>query len=110
MRGRIDNAVGVYELGGESMKRKIILLLCAVCLLTGCEQNAEPTISTVQMEYSDFNLIVDQKTKIVYIDNKTKFHYQNGSEQVSHIYTPYFSERGNLCRFDDGEIKEIIKN
>lgn len=93
------------------MKQKIMLLLCAVCLLTGCEQqNAEPTISTVQMEYSDFNLTVDQKTKIVYIDNKTKFHYQNGREQVSHIYTPYFSEHGNLCRFDDGEIKEIIKN
>lgn len=93
------------------MKQKIILLLCVVCLLTGCEQqNTEPTISTVQTEYSDFDLAVDQKTKIVYIDNKTKFHYQNGSEQVSHIYTPYYSENGNVCRFDDGEIKEIIKN
>ena len=49
----------------------IALAVVIIILLAGCEvepTEVSPTISTVQIEYSDFNLVVDSKTKIVYID------------------------------------------
>ena len=88
----------------------IALAVVIIILLAGCEvepENVSPTISTVQIEYSDFNLVVDSKTKIVYIDNIVKFHNPNASNQVSHVYTPYYSENGRLCKFDDGVVKEV---
>ena len=58
----------------------IALAIAIIFLLTGCEvEPTESTISTVQIEYSDFNLVVDSKTKIVYIDNVVKFHNKNAS-------------------------------
>ena len=68
--------------------------------------NVEPTIEAVQIEYSDFNLVVDEKTGIVYIDNAFKTSY-NSVIHDNHIYTPYYSENGKLCKFDDNQLIEI---
>lgn len=68
--------------------------------------NTEPAIEAVQMEYSDFDLVVDEKTGIVYIDNVFKTSY-NSVIHDNHIYTPYYSENGKLCKFDDNQLIEI---
>lgn len=102
------------------MKERIIegiILLFAIatvtCLIIGTiyktkqtTDNAEPAIEAVQIEYSDFNLVVDGKTGIVYIDNAFKTSY-NSVIHDNHIYTPYYSENGKLCRFDDNQLIEI---
>jgi hypothetical protein len=58
------------------------------------------------MEYSDFDLITDQKTGIVYIDNEitgeTSFGYK-----PFHIYTPYYGRHGKPCKFVDGIVVEL---
>lgn len=87
------------------MKKKIValILLCS-CLLMGCEDvnvDATPTVNTVQMEYSDFDLVTDSKTGIVYIDN---FFYVEGGR---HIYTPYYGRNGKPCKFVDGKVVEV---
>lgn len=80
-----------------------LILGVSVMLLTGCEDSEPSGITSVMIQYSDFELTVDSKTKIVYIDNHT--HTYSGYE--NHIYTPYYSENGKLCKFDDGEIVEL---
>ena len=85
------------------MKKKLIIILLSCLMLTGCE-NVEPTgVQAVSREYSSFELIVDASTGIVYIDNK--FDEQGGFS--AHIYTPYYSRNGKLCRFVDGKVVEI---
>jgi uncharacterized protein YwgA len=82
-----------------------VLLLSCACLLSGCDTaNSTPVENSI--EYSNFNLIVDEKTKIVYIDNAI----DTGANYLYtyHVYTPYYSENGYLCKFDDGKIIEII--
>ena len=91
------------------MKKKLIVLLFACLLLTGCEDvevTTTPSISTVDMEYSQFDLICDEKTNIVYIDNVVKSETEYGYK-YHHIYTPYYSRNGKLCRFVDGKVVEI---
>lgn len=91
------------------MKRKVMILAMLACLaLTGCEESGievTPSVETVQMEYSDFNLVTDSKTGIVYIDNK--FDYQGGLP--AHVYTPYYGKNGRPCKFIDGRVVEIEK-
>lgn len=82
----------------------VLLLLC-VFILSGCD-TAHNTPIENSIEHSDFNLVVDNKTKVVYIDNTidagdNKFY-------TYHVYTPYYSENGYLCKFDDGKMIEII--
>lgn len=83
------------------MKKKIALSITLICLLlSGCSDVAvEPTIKTVQIEYSQFNLVADEVTGIVYIDNVTSHSY--------HIYTPYISRNGKYCKFFDGSLQEV---
>ena len=82
----------------------IAMLMLVVISLVGCDYTQGESIDQdVQIEYSDFDLVVDSKTKIVYIDNRTL--NANGSEY--HSYTPYYSKNGNLCRFVDGKIVEV---
>lgn len=92
------------------MKKKIITLLLLCCMLTGCEEydetNITPSLSSVNMEYSTFHLIQDEKTNIVYIDNVIKTESEFGWN-YNHIYTPYYSKNGKLCRFVDGRVVEI---
>ena len=88
------------------MKRKMMILAILACLvLTGCEESGRavtPTVSTVQMEYSDFDLIVDQVTGVVYIDNIVRTY-----EGWYHVYTPYYGKSGNPCKFIDGKVVEV---
>jgi len=93
----------------------VVLIAAVVVFCTGCAVNeegyvkAEPTVQSVQMEYSDFDLIVDRKTGIVYIDNVINtYKGESGFARTYHIYTPYYSERGLLCRFDDGKVVEVV--
>ena len=88
----------------------IVIVVCsiigAVYKAKQTTSNEEPTIEAVQIEYSDFDLVVDEKTGIVYIDNVFKTSY-NGIIHDNHIYTPYYSENGKLCKFDDNQLIEI---
>lgn len=101
------------------MRDRIIEAIVFISIITiiGCsivgaiheaknKTNQEPTIEAVQIEYSDFNLVVDKKTGIVYIDNAFKTSY-NSVIHDNHIYTPYYSENGKLCKFDDNQLIEI---
>ena len=81
-----------------------VLLLSCAFLLSGCDTAYNTPVEN-SIEYSDFNLIVDDKTKIVYIDNAI----DTGDKGLYtyHVYTPYYSKNGRLCKFDDGKIIEI---
>ena len=80
----------------------IVIIFC--CLLSGCDyEEGESLGSSVQIEYSDFDLVIDSKTKIVYIDNEVC----NSNANAYHVYTPYYSENGNLCRYEDGKFMEV---
>ena len=83
-----------------------VLLLSSAFLLSGCDTAPYRTPVEDSIEYSDFNLVVDDKTKIVYIDNAI----DSGDKGLYtyHVYTPYYSENGYLCKFDDGKMIEII--
>lgn len=92
------------------MKKKVValILLCS-CLLMGCEDvnvDVTPTVNTVQMEYSDFDLITDQKTGIVYIDNVIVT-IEDGWKRYNHVYTPYYGKNGKPCKFVDGKVVEV---
>lgn len=83
-------------------KKAVVLILLCSCLLMGCEDvEVTNTVNTVQMEYSDFDLVTDSKTGIVYIDN---FFYVEGGR---HIYTPYYGRNGKPCKFVDGKVVEV---
>lgn len=93
------------------MKKVLVASIIFALLLTGCTINdsyvqASPSVTSVQLEYSDFDLIVDGKTNIVYIDNIVKY-YDDGFAKISHIYTPYYGKNGKLCKFVDGKVVEI---
>lgn len=90
------------------MKKYLMILLIIFCLtLTSCADYSEGDyvdIST-NIESSDFDLVVDSKTKIVYIDNIVK--ESDATLQTYHIYTPYYSKNGKLCRYEDGKLMEV---
>lgn len=87
---------------------KKYLLVIVSLLLMGCESTqTNPLVSTIQIEYSDFDLTVDSKTNVVYIDNKIKIPGEY-TDKIYHIYTPYYTSNGRICNFHDGKIKEII--
>lgn len=92
------------------MKRKLLILAILACLaLTGCEESdveVTPSVESVQMEYSDFDLVTDKKTGIVYIENEIKIPGEYGSHYYQ-IYTPYYGINGKPCKFVDGKVVEI---
>jgi len=77
----------------------MILIICII-LLSGCDEVGESIPSDIQIEYSDFDLVIDSNTNIVYIDNAVS--NANGIEH--HVYTPYYSKNGKICKFVDGKI------
>lgn len=92
------------------MKKSIILILLCSYFLIGCEDvnvDTTPTVNTVQMEYSDFDLITDQKTGIVYIDNVIVSFDDGWKHYDSHVYTPYYGKNGKPCKFVDGKVVEV---
>lgn len=91
--------------------KKIVLAIIFALLLTGCTVDesyiqSSPTVNSVQLEYSDFDLIIDGKTNIVYIDNIVKS-YDDGFAKIYHIYTPYYGKNGRPCKFVDGKVVEL---
>lgn len=89
------------------MKNSIILILLCSCLLMGCEDaEVTNTVIAVQSEYSDFDLITDQKTGIVYIDNVIVT-LNDGRKHYNHVYTPYYGRHGKPCKFVDGKVVEV---
>ena len=74
------------------------LLIFCMFVLTGCEVKPG-SLEYASIEYSDFDLTVDRSTGIVYIDNYTAYD--------CHVYTPYYSSNGKLCKFVDGKVVEI---
>lgn len=91
------------------MKKKVIALVLACVMLTGCEEvevSTSPSLSSVDMEYSTFDLIQDEKTCIVYIDNVVRT-YDGTFWKSFHVYTPYYSKNGKICRYVDGRVVEI---
>ena len=78
------------------MKKIIAVALCSIFLLTGC---ANENIDSVYIENTTFDLVSDHDTGIIYIKN----HTYNGR----YVYTPYYSENGKLCRYDEGRIVEV---
>lgn len=92
------------------MKKALMAIIFAL-LLTGCTVDesyiqSSPTIESVSMEYSDFDLVADKKTDIVYIDNIVKS-YDDGFPKINHIYTPYYGKHGRPCKFIDGKVVEL---
>lgn len=80
------------------MKKIIVIaVLCGIFLLTGCTDNTK--LKSVKIENTTFNLVSDNNTGIIYIENYTyKGHL---------VYTPYYSKNGKLCRYDNGKIVEV---
>lgn len=96
------------------MKKISLLLVIAIIFLTGCaegeyvENQTTPTIESVQIGYSDFDLAIDKKTNIVYIKNHVETYTEKSSwGHDYYIYTPYYSENGKLCKFNGEKIVEI---
>lgn len=92
----------------------ISLLIFCMLFLSGCEEvpietmeNVTPSITSVNMEYSDFDLTVDKKTNIVYINNEVCGYDEYGWKHVYHVYTPYYSKNGKICKYVDGKVVEI---
>ena len=86
------------------MKR---LILCAliICLLScsGCaEENLESRAEQGTIEYVDFTkrIIADKDTHILYVK------YSAGHKAY---LSPYYSENGKLCKYEDGKIIEVEK-
>jgi hypothetical protein len=84
------------------MKR---LILCAliICLLfcSGCtEENLDSRAEQGQIKYVDFTkyIVADEETHILYIK------YAVGNLGY---FSPYYSENGKLCKYEDGKIIEV---
>lgn len=78
------------------MKKIIAVALCGIFLLVGCtNENIDP----IEIKNTAFHLVSDPDTGIIYIKNRTYAGHR--------IYTPYYSENGKLCRYDDGRIVEV---
>ena len=95
--------------------KKVIIFVFLALLLTGCSEfeydgTIEPlakSVDSVEREYSEFELAVDKVTNIVYIDNVVTWKDGDGWRRETHIYTPYYSKNGKLCKFDDERVVEI---
>ena len=90
------------------MRQKRIAILALICILTGCEGTTTQPVQTITpYEYSDFKLMTDSKTNIVYIDNVIRIPRQNGGDVLAHVYTPYYSKNGKICKYLDDKMVEI---
>ena len=75
------------------------LAVLTAALFTGCEEVEVSSTPIVTTKTSVFRLIEDPSTGILYIDNSSY-----------HIYTPYYSSNGKLCKYEDNEIVEVKDN
>jgi hypothetical protein len=83
--------------------KKIILgfLMLGLLFCTGCtEENLESRAEQGLIEYVDLteDVIADKNTHILY------FYYSKGNNSY---LSPYYSENGKLCKYEDGKIIEV---
>lgn len=83
--------------------KKLILCVLIICLLfcSGCtEENLESKAEQGQIEYVDFteDIVADKDTHILYV-----YYSKPNSAYIS----PYYSENGKLCKYEDGKIIEV---
>ena len=83
------------------MKKILLILVSVAVVLTGCKadvSNANGTISPVYIDntktYKTFYLVYMPDTHVLYYTG-------------TYTLTPYYSENGKLCRYEDGKIVEI---
>jgi hypothetical protein len=83
--------------------KKFILCTLITCLLfcSGCtEENLESRAEQGQIRYEDL-------TKYVVADKDTHILYIEFSVGYSGYLSPYYSENGKLCKYEDGKIIEV---
>lgn len=83
--------------------KKLILCVLIICLLfcSGCtEENLESRAEQGLIEYVDIteDIVADKDTHILYI------YY---SREYNSYLSPYYSENGKLCKYEDGKIIEV---
>lgn len=83
--------------------KKLILCVLIICLLfcSGCtEENLESRAGKGLIEYVDLTeaIIADKDTHILYV------YY---SKRYNSYLSPYYSENGKLCKYEDGKIIEV---
>lgn len=90
------------------MKRVFVILIsiCLIgCLLTGCGIKEDQYGNWADNYRDDFYHILN--TSIVYAtDTKVIYYYISGGAGTSYM-APYYNERGQLCRYVNGEITPI---
>ena len=84
--------------------KKLILCVLIICLLfcSGCtEENLESRAELGQIKYVNLTecIVADKDTHILYIK------YSKGN--VGYL-SPYYSQNGKLCRYEDGKIIEVV--
>lgn len=102
------------------MKRKIVLLLTAValmsCMLTACDGETEAnSADSTAMSLGDFkpiegneSLVYSTKTRVVYYMFSTHVNDDTVERGYGYSYfAPYISENGCFCRYVDDMIIEI---
>ena len=76
------------------------LAVLTAALFTGCGEKVDTDLSPIVVQTTDrFELYEDPYTGILYIKNQT--------QSYCYVYTPYFGPHGKLCKYIDGQIKEI---
>ena len=79
------------------MKRLLLAIICSAIFLSGCGDNTtyKDEYGAKQVRFLDINdiLVYDVNTSIVYIKN-----YTYG---FNITYTPYYSENGKVCKYNE---------
>jgi hypothetical protein len=84
--------------------KKLILCVLIICLLfcSGCTEDVtlESKAELGQIEYEDLTeyVVADKDTHILYI------YFDIGN---TGYLSPYYSENGKLCKYEDGKIIEV---
>lgn len=92
----------------KSWKKMTVACVMIIVVLTGCVgcSSNENTGETMKYQrfavvedgyYGDGFLVYDKNTLVMYYESTTSY------------FCPYYSENGNMCRYIDGEIVEIVK-
>ena len=86
----------------KKIRISLLLLICLMCC-SGCEYESENIESRAErgfIEYVDFSydVVADKETHILYV------YYSKGN---SAYISPYYSENGKLCKYEDGKIIEV---
>lgn len=83
--------------------KRFILSVLIICLLfcTGCtEENLDSRAEQGKIRYEDLTeyVVADKDTHILYV------RYSSG--YIGYL-SPYYSENGKLCKYEDGKIIEV---